>query len=397
MIVQCDSCQAKFRIDDSKVTEKGVKVKCTKCQNTFVVKPEPAVTPPISPEPPKESPFEISFEPETEPETEPPKEMEMTADEKLAAEWGMSISFEDEKPAEGEKPQKQELGGIETSDTAVQVPSEGGDFSFSFEEGKESVSEKKSAADIKEAHEDKPVFDFSEADFMPPPLTKEEPSFELPSEPAPSEHEIKPLASEETIAELPPLSSLEHGEEMYEIESKVSEKTEKISTAIPEDVSHRGFRLIPLLSITAVIAGIVIFYLTGGISSVSSILSAKAPVSLGKFDIAELKGYYTENESIGKLFIIEGRITSTFDKPQDIIGIKGSIFNSNGESMEEKTIGPGTILSIDDLKTIQKDELEKRFKDRKKSSLPAKGSMPFMIVFSDLSTDPQEYGVELVQ
>lgn len=41
MIVQCDQCKAKFQLDDSKVTEYGVKVRCSKCKNIFTVKKEP--------------------------------------------------------------------------------------------------------------------------------------------------------------------------------------------------------------------------------------------------------------------------------------------------------------------------------------------------------------------
>lgn len=37
MIVKCDKCQTRFKIPDEKVTDKGVKVRCTKCQNTFRV------------------------------------------------------------------------------------------------------------------------------------------------------------------------------------------------------------------------------------------------------------------------------------------------------------------------------------------------------------------------
>lgn len=45
MIIQCDSCQAKFKISDDKVGAKGVKVRCTKCKNVFVVKPPEAPAP----------------------------------------------------------------------------------------------------------------------------------------------------------------------------------------------------------------------------------------------------------------------------------------------------------------------------------------------------------------
>lgn len=40
MIIKCDQCQAKFKLDDSKVTDKGVKVRCTKCKSVFTVKKE---------------------------------------------------------------------------------------------------------------------------------------------------------------------------------------------------------------------------------------------------------------------------------------------------------------------------------------------------------------------
>jgi predicted Zn finger-like uncharacterized protein len=42
MIVQCDECNAKFRLDDSKVKDGGVKVRCSKCKHVFVVRKEAA-------------------------------------------------------------------------------------------------------------------------------------------------------------------------------------------------------------------------------------------------------------------------------------------------------------------------------------------------------------------
>ena len=37
MIVKCEQCQTRFKIPDEKVTDKGVKVRCTKCGHTFRV------------------------------------------------------------------------------------------------------------------------------------------------------------------------------------------------------------------------------------------------------------------------------------------------------------------------------------------------------------------------
>lgn len=48
MIIQCEQCRTKFRLDDEKVSDRGVKVRCAKCRHVFTVRkdgeqPEAAV------------------------------------------------------------------------------------------------------------------------------------------------------------------------------------------------------------------------------------------------------------------------------------------------------------------------------------------------------------------
>lgn len=40
MIVQCDQCNTRFKLDDAKVKESGVKVRCSKCKHVFIVRKE---------------------------------------------------------------------------------------------------------------------------------------------------------------------------------------------------------------------------------------------------------------------------------------------------------------------------------------------------------------------
>jgi predicted Zn finger-like uncharacterized protein len=40
MILQCEQCNTKFRLDDAKIKEGGVKVRCSKCKHVFVVERE---------------------------------------------------------------------------------------------------------------------------------------------------------------------------------------------------------------------------------------------------------------------------------------------------------------------------------------------------------------------
>jgi predicted Zn finger-like uncharacterized protein len=50
MITQCASCQTRFKIGDDKVTERGVKVRCSKCGTVFVVRKGDAGAPPATPD-----------------------------------------------------------------------------------------------------------------------------------------------------------------------------------------------------------------------------------------------------------------------------------------------------------------------------------------------------------
>ncbi len=49
MIIQCEQCRTKFKLDDEKVTERGARVRCAKCRHIFTVRrPEAAPQPATS-------------------------------------------------------------------------------------------------------------------------------------------------------------------------------------------------------------------------------------------------------------------------------------------------------------------------------------------------------------
>lgn len=50
VVVQCPGCQSKFRIADEKVTDRGVRVRCTSCKNVFQVKRSGVAAEPPKPE-----------------------------------------------------------------------------------------------------------------------------------------------------------------------------------------------------------------------------------------------------------------------------------------------------------------------------------------------------------
>ncbi len=45
MIIQCEQCRTKFKLDDNKVTERGAKVRCARCRHVFTVRKPGATAP----------------------------------------------------------------------------------------------------------------------------------------------------------------------------------------------------------------------------------------------------------------------------------------------------------------------------------------------------------------
>lgn len=357
MIIQCDRCNTRFRLEDSKVTEKGVKVRCSKCQNIFVVKPPPPQEefpvrkeplqerPEERPSPPppqkwEKRPFEVSFGQETPPTPERPEEGPTS--------WGMDFSF-DEKPAP-EEPKREEI--------PVTPKEEEGPPPLEIKREKETVPEE---TFIKESY--KPSIAEGAVAVSTPP--------EVPP-PVESYHE-EFIGKEETTFSAPSRRRIPLG------------------------------RIILGIFLLLIIGGASVFYLKGGADIIFNLwapisnLWAPQKATVGKLDIVGLKHYYGENPSMGKFFVIEGKVLSSFEGPKGISGIKGTIFDSKGKGVEEKSVAPGRVISEEELKTISKEELAKRFKDPLKGSIPPKGTIPFMIVFPNPPNDLAEFAVEVLQ
>ncbi|MCX7990485.1 MAG: zinc-ribbon domain-containing protein [Proteobacteria bacterium] len=183
MIIQCDKCQSKFKIDDSKVTVKGVKVKCKKCANLFTVYPTTGEKieeklfeekPEIRQEPKKE---EISFDlPSFEFTMEEKKEEKTEIKEETKEEFSwdqFNLDISEKKPETTEKeevPLGEELKFDFESTPEPKKESEEVDLSFDFDKletekkdlPEETVAKKEPLEEfIKSEGESKETFEFN--------------------------------------------------------------------------------------------------------------------------------------------------------------------------------------------------------------------------------------------
>lgn len=409
MIVQCDACNAKFKLDDSKIKPTGVKVRCTKCQNVFVVTPPPEETAPN-----QEETFEVSFggQPESSPKAPgmdfgglseqpaPPKQEEKKQE---PSQWDVDFTFE-EKPKQEEKKSEWDIGipsapakeealfsfGEKTEAPQPEVEKAG----FGFEVGEEPTfgAEKKQAGPSVEPS----GFSF-EGGFEP---AAEKTSFEI--EPPPTEEEFVVSSREEA-------KTVIMGAPQKQEAKTVIMGAPPIPKAPAEDFSVMGFEdtkeplfeapsekrklsariIFPVIIVLLLVIGAGAVYLNMGTGFLT-----KTAAPQKTMDIIGMKGYYINNASLGQLFVIEGKVVSNLDAPKEIAGIHGIIFDKTGKSLKDIWVAPGRIVSQDELKTIAAADLEKRFKD-KKGAIPPKGTVPFMIVFQGVSGELAEFSVEI--
>ena len=380
MIVQCDQCQAKYRIDDAKVGEKGVKVRCTKCQNSFIVK--------------KEAPLEAAAPVEAAPPPPPPPEPEQPS--------GFSFDVETSKPSEdtgqGGQPfgltgQGEGFGGFGVEEKKEESPSGG------FTLGEAKSTEEPSSAKGKEGG-----FGFEfEVEKKEPGEGKQEETvvFSIGAPSASGGAKPAAKAEEEAPAEKTMFAGLGMAEEKTEVPS-MEEALEMPRPApfgagapasAPEAGSRRG--LLTILLVVLVLGGGFALYSSGLLSPVIRMFSR--PAAVQTLEIEGVKTSFVTNVQFGQVFVIEGAVINLSDGPQEIKSVKGTIYDNKKRPVAAAMVSAGRTMSAEELANLSKEEIERYFSDTSPSAVPPKGTIPVMIVFTELPSGMAEIGIDIIR
>lgn len=267
MIVQCSECSTRFKLDDSKVTESGIRVRCSKCKHVFTVRKEsppeeadldsflsslggdetPASTPEPKPSPaapsapaaaqdsaPADDEFSFDFSTDTTPAAAPP----------AGHEPEHSDSFGDFSFDEGSH-SKPELGTPDTQPPAQQANDE-----FSFDDFP-APEEETAAAPEPPTADDAFSFDFSSppaaADEVPKSKEssfEEDFSFEETVAPKPgiASPPTHPAASDEFDLGLPSAPSAEETD-AFSFETAVSQQQDELAPPVEPKPGKDSFDL----------------------------------------------------------------------------------------------------------------------------------------------------------
>lgn len=437
MIVRCDQCSTKFRLDDSRVTEAGVRVRCSKCKYIFVVKKEAA-----DDEPDFDSILQsLKGTPEAEAGAEVPSwqassaEAERSGDD-VERESAHGREFpQDDTPVGDEPPVPFDPAAFIKEEEPAPVSS------FSYDEIDFSLvrmSVEKEIAAEESGAGSAPLddhFDFGEFEPEPEPVatasaesssgaedfgfvSEEESPGEgiafnpadfisdtplIPDEPPENEErdflfedeEPAPAFSFPSADDSAAFSEFDgstHREETTAAEVAAAEEPfpPAVAGEPPFAVSRRQPSSMFPVAITAVavifilaIAGAGVYFLKEGPQAFNKLglgfmaswfgLETKEE---GKITIRNVEAFYIKNSEAGELFVIKGEAFNEFKKPRASIQVKGFIYGKNGSELAQKTIYCGNALTKEQLATLPMAKLEQIMNNQFGDSLANLGVPP---------------------
>lgn len=335
MIIQCKQCETTYNFDDSALHGGQIEVRCVRCENVFTIDSTSAIiAQPIEPLP------------KTEPEIAPEPMVE-AADLQTAPE-----------------PEPIPLPEWNADSDAFSFSSTEA-FSFDNEEPTLSGTSSESAT------------------------TSEEPAPQEFTFESPEPEVITPLA--------PPVSD----EPIFpeeEVDDTPEPKAEKRKTS--------KFMIFVLLIVLMIAGAYGYLFVTLGttdvfemIQSVQKQLQPAAQNQQNDIQISTTQSYYVENSTSGQLFVIKGIATNASTTTQSELCVKGTLYQKKGAPLLHQTVFCGNIISDEELKSAPMNSLNNQMANPFGSALSnvnvAPGqSLPFMIVFTDLPDELNEFSVE---
>jgi pilus assembly protein FimV len=118
-----------------------------------------------------------------------------------------------------------------------------------------------------------------------------------------------------------------------------------------------------------------------------------------KIDTLDVESAFVKNAKAGKLFAITGKIKNGYPDTRSYIMITGKLYTKGKTLVQEKTVFCGNVLSDIELANLKLSAINKRLSNRvgdNNSNIGVKSGqeLPFMIVFSNLPTNLEEFAIE---
>ncbi|WP_155320599.1 zinc-ribbon domain-containing protein [Desulfosarcina alkanivorans] len=119
-----------------------------------------------------------------------------------------------------------------------------------------------------------------------------------------------------------------------------------------------------------------------------------------KLTTFDINSKFIDNASVGKLFVVSGKVKNGYTENRGMITLLGKLFSTGKVPVNQEKVYCGNIMSDLELANLEWDKIKARLSNRlgdNRSNVkiePGK-SIPFMVVFSGLPTDLEEFTIEV--
>jgi hypothetical protein len=119
-----------------------------------------------------------------------------------------------------------------------------------------------------------------------------------------------------------------------------------------------------------------------------------------KLTTHDINSRFIDNANIGKLFVITGKVKNEYTENRGMVSIIGKVFSSGKVQVNEQTVYCGNVMSDLELSNLEWDKIQARLANRlgdNRSNVKIESgkSIPFMVVFSGLPDDLEEFTIEI--
>jgi hypothetical protein len=120
-----------------------------------------------------------------------------------------------------------------------------------------------------------------------------------------------------------------------------------------------------------------------------------ADSSPGSISLENLRGYYSENNELKWVFVVEGQAVNQWNESRSFVKVKGTLLDTKGRKVEEKTVFCGNILGEKDLREMTRESIQKSLSSQfgvsfSNVNISPRKAVPFMIVFTDFARNEPE-------
>jgi predicted Zn finger-like uncharacterized protein len=342
MVVECEQCHTKFRLDDKLLKETGSKVRCSICSHKFIV---------YSPKAKKE----VS----EEPVVAPPKE---ALEEELVSDFDKTL-VADVIEEVGKVPSEEEVSDF--NQTLVENGLQEDEIEpVSFED----ISQIDSGIIRAEAPDIKKAMDRA---------TKVEEQIIAQEEQEKDEEVKKP---EKPIPPTP-----------------IIKKRRRPGLLMS---------VLILVLLLAGAASALVFFMPGLLPESIPFLKSPTKeevLDMGtkRLSFSNLEGSFFDSSTAGMLFVVTGKVINKYPDERNFIRVRSNILDSKGKVVKSKIVYAGNPISNSDLQTLSMEEINKRLMNRTgrnniNMNIPPNASVPFMIVLENLPEDVTEFTIEAI-